>query len=272
MGYVSIKTAAAYASQQNNPTSVYANMSGLPNLTIFAASSFTYPMVEIARVYADKYDISVSTSFDDTSEQVRKIVQGDPADIFISSHEDMMQRLKQNGLIDIFSITNIARNRLALVSAPDTRIFQRMPPNLNALEQLQYVNKKSTMVLSDPDDTSLGLYSKHAIMNIGARNNVPLWEAVSKNILRSRDAKETLYLITHGRRTGIVFYSDTYNNPEVNVLTVFDEDTHEPITYQAAVVAGDHMESARQFLTFLHSKEATTILRKYGFLPITEEN
>lgn len=249
---------------------VKADLSGLPNVTIFATSSFTYPLVEISRLYSSKNNMSISVSFDSTAEQVRKILEGDQADIFISSHPRWMNELKQNGLIDVFSLTNIAHNRLALVSSPDTYIAKRMPKNLSIMDKLLYINKRSTMVLSDPDQTALGIYSKNAIETIGKRHHYALWHDIDKNILRSSGAKDTLYLISHGSRAGIVYYSDAYQNPEVDILAVFEEDTHEPITYQAAVVAGEHMQHARDFLKFLEtSPEFAHILTKYGFSPLT---
>jgi molybdate transport system substrate-binding protein len=52
----------------------------------------------------------------------------------------------------------------------------------------------------------------------------------------------------------------------VRVVGVFPEDSHPPITYQAAIVKGNNMETGRVFLAFLKSPEAKNIFQKYGFL------
>ncbi len=247
--------------------SALADMRGLPNVTILADSSLTSPMTEIIRIYSRKHNISITASFDPTSEQAFKISEGDLADIFISAHPRWITDLKQKGLLDVFSLINLAQNRLALVSAKDLNFAKRLK-NRTLSEQLLFIDKMTLMVISDPNETALGLYSSEAVEHVGQNIQIPLWSRIKPNILRSDDAKDTLYLIAHGSRAGIVYYSDAHNNPEIDILSVFDSKLHSPITYQAAVVAGENMSHARDFLIFLGTPEVAAIFAKYGFLPM----
>lgn len=240
----------------------------LPNLTILADSSLTGPLTEIIRRYSRDHHVTITASFEDTSEQAIKIAEGENADIFISAHPHWMTELKQQGLVDVFSIANLVRNRLVLVSSVEYRLGKNLNKDMDSFQQILYLNNKSLMVLSDPDNTALGLYSKDAIDNLGNLKEVSLWNKVKNNIIRASSAKDCLYLITHGKRTGIIYASDAYLNKEVALLSTLDDNTYDPIIYQAAVVAGENMKDARELLEFLRSKPVTDIFIKYGFLSL----
>ncbi len=120
--------------------------------------------------------------------------------------------------------------------------------------------------MGDFDDSALGFYSKQVLQNLDIQQNSNQWENLRNKIIPSSNAKNVLYLITHGETAGISYFSDSYNNQEVNVLSVIDDNLHEPIIYQAAVVAGENMTLARSFLIFLQSNEAKQIYKKYGFI------
>lgn len=243
----------------------HADLRNLPSITVLAPSSVTEPLTEIIRLYSHNHNITITASYDESTEQINRIIEGNPADIVILPHPNWTKELKQMGVIDVNSISNLVKNRLALINTKGSYLTRHMPEKLSLAEQLVYLNKRTTMALSDPETTPLGIYSKDAIQNIGKYNSLNLWQHINKNILRTGNAKNNLYIIAKGNTAGITFYSDAYNNPEVNILSVFDEKYHQPITYQAAVVASENMGTAREFLTFLQSKEVSDIFIKYGF-------
>jgi molybdate transport system substrate-binding protein len=238
----------------------------LPQITILAASSMSEPITELVRVYSKKSNIIVTASFDGTAELAEKIEQGEQADVFIASHPLWMQGLKQRGLIDVYSLTNIAKNRLVLVGSKKSRIGATALEGKSFATQLDYLSGRSIMVMGDFDNSALGLYTKGAILNTDKRKHTKLWGALSKKIIPSPNSKNALYLITHGETAGIIYYSDAYNNKEVSILSVVDESLHEPVVYQAAVVAGENMGLARDFLKFLQSGQAKDVYKKYGFI------
>lgn len=238
----------------------------LPQVTILAASSISEPLTELTRIYSKKQNIIVTASFDGTAEQARKIEQGEQADIFISSHPFWMSVLKQKGLIDVYSLTNLVRNKLALTISIKSSLNALPIPGAGLISKLNYLNSRTIMVMGDFDDSALGLYTKQTIQNIDSREHTKLWEKLHNKIIPSPSAKNTLYLIAHGETAGITYYSDTYNNKEVNVLHVIDNSLHDPIIYQAAVVAGENMTLARDFLIFLQSEQAKQIYKKHGFI------
>ena len=240
----------------------YADLRGLPQITVLAASSLTEPLIEMARLYSEKEHITVTTSFDDSGELVREIDQGDSADVVITASSGLMSMLKQKGVLDSYSIRNIIKNRLALVRSKYIRGYQEKP---TILEHLYQLDRRTIMVMADPETTTLGQYTKQVLEALSVPEE-DLWKRLSRKVMRGASGKNTLYLILRGNTAGIVYASDAVNHDELQVIAIFDESLHTPIIYQGAVVVGENMSYARGFMEFLQSDHAHRIFLKYGFV------
>ena len=64
---------------------------------------------------------------------------------------------------------------------------------------------------------------------------------------------------------GQVYATDAAISNKVRVVGVFPLDSHPPIVYPVAAVAGGKISGAKLFLEFLRSPEARVIFEKYGF-------
>jgi molybdate transport system substrate-binding protein len=64
---------------------------------------------------------------------------------------------------------------------------------------------------------------------------------------------------------GIVYATDAAISDKVRIAGAFPEDSHAPITYPVAIVAGQDTPEARAFLTLLQGPAAAAIFRRYGF-------
>ncbi len=54
--------------------------------------------------------------------------------------------------------------------------------------------------------------------------------------------------------------------PKLGVAGTFPADSHDPILYPAAVLAGEDTPEARAFLAFLGTQPAQDVFEHYGFL------
>lgn len=245
----------------------YANLRDLPQITVLASASLTKPLTEIARIYSRENNVTVTVSFDEVSEQARKIDEGVAADIFISSHPSWITSVKQKGLIDVNSITNLVKNKLALVASANSRINKHIPQEGDVESKIIHLSIRTIMVIANPETTTLGLYTKQALQKIGEQGGTNIWAKIEKNelnIINAVSSENTLSMILDGDTAGIVFYSDAENNKELHILSVLDESLYEPIIYQGAVVAGKSMTNARSFLDYLKTQNARNIFRKHG--------
>ncbi len=244
----------------------YADLRGLPNITILASSSLTTPITELAIEYSRQKNITVTTSYNSTSEQAWKIEDGESADVFISSHPYWMASLKQMGLIDVYSLTNLVKNKLVLITSAKGKLNEYPIVATGIQGKLENLGNRTIMSFGDPNNTALGMYTKQAIERLDEINKTKLWQVLNAKTIKSLSSKNNLYLIAQGETAGITYYSDAKGNDEVRILNVIDESLHEPIIYQAAVVAGENMTYARNFLDFIQTDESKQVFKKHGFI------
>jgi molybdate transport system substrate-binding protein len=114
--------------------------------------------------------------------------------------------------------------------------------------------------MGDPDHVPVGIYGEKALESLG------LWSGVQDRIARTNDVRAALTLVERGEAPlGIVYSTDAAISDKVKVIGVFPEDSHPPIIYPVAVVAGKDTPAATRFLAFLKGPEAKAIFEKYGF-------
>ncbi len=238
----------------------HAELKDLPQLTILSSPSLDRVLTKVARDYSSQREVTVTTSFEPDSEQVERIREGNPADIIITSHAQWMSDLKQRGLVDIYSINNLVRNNLCLTASTNSAV-SRYSIDLDASleKKIDFILDRAFVVIGDPVYSSLGVYTLQALSALDAE------ERVLSRAIRAGGA-ENAYLIAKGQHAGIVFCSDISGNEELMQLGMFPEEIHEPIIYQVAVVAGENMERARNFIEYLNKPETQKIFKNAGFV------
>lgn len=229
------------------------------NLTIFAESNMVYALTEIARNYSKEKNIVVSINFSSSFELIQNIDYGEPADIFISSHQDWIDNLKQKGVVDVYNVSNIARDRLVVVASKNNEKIN----NLGAANSRQNVegvfkiaDENKIPIIVGSEYTSLGRYTSDITKNMNVdKNNIYKKINEDKNSIIDFITESPSYL-------GVVLKSETKNQNDIKILAEADLE----IYYQALVIAGDNMEKARDFLKYLKSDQAKKILLAKGFI------
>jgi molybdate transport system substrate-binding protein len=64
---------------------------------------------------------------------------------------------------------------------------------------------------------------------------------------------------------GLVYATDAAISKKVRVVGTFPVESHPPIVYPVAAVAGQQTDAAAEFLDFLKTPEARAVFEKYGF-------
>jgi molybdate transport system substrate-binding protein len=64
---------------------------------------------------------------------------------------------------------------------------------------------------------------------------------------------------------GVVYRSDALAEPRVRTVGEFPAETHPPIIYPAAVVAGGRSKIAYEYLRYLRSQAASAVWQRHGF-------
>lgn len=222
---------------------------------VLAPSSMQEAIEAAADTWAVQGHPRPVTSFAGTPSLARQVLQGAPADLFVSADAQWMDELERAGRIDPASRSAVAGNRLVLV-APSARA-KPLPLEPRAFAAAL---GPGPLALADPASVPAGRYGKAALESLG------LWAAAEGNISASENVRAALALVQRGEaRLGLVYASDADAASEVAVVAELPETSHPPIRYLIALVAGTDHPDAAAFRAFLLSPEGQAILRRHGF-------
>jgi molybdate transport system substrate-binding protein len=229
-----------------------------PNsITVFAAASTTNAVTEIGRLFGAESSLRFIPSFASSSTLAKQIGQGAPADVFISANKSWMDYLEKKGLIVSRTRFDILSNSIAVIAPLDSEIPQtRGSPSLDLLNRLQ----EEWLAMGDPDHVPAGMYARQALSSLG------LWQTVEGRVARTKDVRAALALVERGEAPlGIVYATDAAITGNVKIVGVFPEESHPPIVYPMAIIAGRQSPIAEAFLDFLETEKARAVFEKYGF-------
>lgn len=224
-------------------------------LTIFAAASLTTVLSELTPLFEQETDSEIEIVFAGTGALARHIENGAPADIFLSANEDWMTYLVETGSIDAVSKRSFASNRIALI-APGTSTWsiELDRPDLSG------VLEGKPFALGDPGSVPAGIYGAQAL------HALKLYEPLSRSFAFAPNVRVVLAWVARGDvGAGLVYVTDTLNEPNTRVVTILPEDSHDPISYWAARISRSDNDLSSRFLDFLLTAEAQTILVTSGF-------
>lgn len=221
------------------------------SFTVLAEPQLVLPITEITRLYALRNGVSMLAAFDESIEQEMKLLDGEQGDVLITSYPAVITDLRQRGMIDIYSQTTVAIDKLVLVSAKKEG---RSSHNalLAALGQ-------QPLLLANPERYIEGLYGREIAQRLNHGN--PLAIPPVEYSLRS-----VLYdAIRKNDGIGILLHSEAQRLEGEKLILPLPNADYPPVMYQAFAVAGENMPVARSFVEFLGSTEAQRIFARYGF-------
>jgi molybdate transport system substrate-binding protein len=228
------------------------------NLTILSESNMTYPLVKIARLYSESKNSTVSINFNNSHALIKDIEAGEPADIFISSHPDWIENLKQKGLVDVYNLANLAKDNLVLVTSRNKKADTSKISQIYDIKTIfrEIIRQRSSLIV-DSNHTSLGKYTDTILQKDGFMNQI----VYRKNIEDKKHIAD--FINQNDEYYGIILTSSVKDYNNILVLkTIEDIEIH----YQALAIAGNNMDKARDFLEFIKSQQAKDIFAESGFV------
>lgn len=227
-------------------------------VTVFAAASTTNALTEIADAFAASGAGKVTLSFAASSTLAKQVEQGAPAHIFLSADEKWMGYMAEKGLIDPASRVDLLGNRVALIAPADGAIAS---VDIVAGFPLATLLGDGRLATGDPDHVPVGTYARQALQALG------VWSVAESRLARVDTVRAALALVERGEvPLGIVYTTDAAISPKVKVVGIFPADSHSPVVYPAALVAGPLPDAAKAFFSYMASPAAQVVWRKYGFV------
>ena len=226
-------------------------------LTVFAAASLTNAMQDVGTLWMAKGHGRVVFSFASSSTLAQQIERGAPAGVFVSADEKWMDDLAHHGGLAPDTRMDLLDNTLVLVEPKAGLKPVRLVPggNLDAV-----LGRAGRLAVGDPGHVPAGIYAQQALEHLG------MWPKLERRLAPADSVRSALRLVELGEApAGIVYGTDVRVTPSLGVAAEFPADSHDPILYPAAVVAGNDSAEARGFLAFLKTQPAQDVFAHYGF-------
>jgi len=227
-------------------------------VTLFAAASTTEAAEAVAgaagRAGLGPVRVVVAAS----STLARQIEQGAPADLFLSANAAWMDYLGKRGLIAPETRVDLLGNTLVLLAPPGNPLGLTLTgPDGPGLA---LALGDGRLALGDPDHVPAGIYAKAALQHLG------LWNDLAPKAAFGGSVRAALALVERGEAAaGVVYATDARLAPDLETAAAFPPDSHPPIVYPLAVVAGRIGPEVMAVYRYLKGPEGLAIFRGYGF-------
>lgn len=222
-------------------------------VTVFAAASLKNALDEIAADFIAETGHDVAISYAGSNALARQIIEGAPADLFISANVEWLDQVEAQGLVD--SRTDLLGNRLVLIGHGDAE-----PVQISAATDLAAMLDGGKLAMAMVDSVPAGQYGKAALETLG------LWDDLRDDVAQSDNVRAALMLVSTGEAPlGIVYATDAAAGDNVTIIGEFPQDSYPPITYPAALLDQAEDQADRDFFQALGGSAAAEIFARHGF-------
>ena len=225
-------------------------------VVVFAAASLKTALDEVAAEFEASTGHSVTISYAGSNQLSKQIIEGAPADIFLSAAVNWMDAVDQAGLVAVGQRRDLWGNDLVLIAHGTGASPVAIGPELDLPSLLGGGRLSMAMV----DAVPAGQYGKQSLEALG------LWAVAEPLVAQSENVRAALALVATGEAPyGIVYASDAVAGDNVTVVGQFPETSHAPITYPAALLTGAADAADRAFFDALSADAADAKFAAQGF-------
>ena len=228
---------------------------------VFAAASTKNALDAVIGEYNIHKKTQILPVYGSSATLAKQIELGAPADIFLSANVPWVDHLVNKGIIEATNTKNILKNRLVLITNDQTR------PKIDDLKSTDFSKllQDEKIAMGMVSSVPAGIYSKQALVHLNQ------WNAISQQVVQADNVRTALqYLLSKNVGFAMVYASDAKLFPELKILGMFEDFTHDPIIYPASLVNSESRE-ANLFFEYLAEPKTLKVFEKYGFL-ITSGN
>lgn len=218
---------------------------------IYTAASARDVIAELAETFSKDADVEVKVNPDSSSRLATQIIEGAPADLFLSASDEWAEAVKDKDLAEL--MRPLLGNVLVIV------VPKGNPEKISRAKDLLKVKR---VALAGPK-VPAGKYAGRALKKVG----VLLDLEKQKKIVFADDVRAALAFVERGEaEAGVVYATDARVSDKVEAVYNFATDDKDPIRYPLVLLKkGAAKKEARQFYDFLLTSRATAVFEKHGF-------
>lgn len=225
-----------------------------PLLHVYASPSLATSLPGVLREYSKTKGIPISVECDNPENLIQNIVHGDAADLFLAESPEWFMRLKNQGMMDVYSQSVLMMNELVLTGPVID------PAPVSAEEQLKSYIASGVPVYTLPPETVQGGYTQAWLQMKVENAAIPVNYLTTPAELQGELLKGNAAVIAY-KTEGLSDVIGTLSRP----IPTSETGT---IAYQGAVVAGEYMDEARDLLRFIRNPAMIDYFTHLGFIPV----
>ena len=223
---------------------------------VFAAASLKNVLDAINDAWRRETGKHATIAYAASSTLAKQIENGAPADLFISADRDWMNYLDTRKLINPESRSDLLGNSLVLIAPASGTVKLSIVPDFGLAAALG----DGRLAMADPAAVPAGRYGMAALEHLG------VWSSVEKRVAAAENVRAALLLVARGEAPlGIVYKTDAIAEPAVKILAAFPQDTHPPIVYPMASIAGGANPDSPALAAYLRGAAAHAQFEAQGF-------
>ncbi len=226
------------------------------DVVVFAAASLKTALDQVAAEFQANTGHQVVISYAGSNALAKQIIEGAPADVFVSAAVNWMDEVEKAGLVAADSRVDLLGNRLVLIAHGKDAADVDLRPGVDLAGLLDGGRLSMAMV----DAVPAGQYGRAALESLG------VWASVEGSVAQSDNVRAALALVAAGEAPyGIVYASDAVAEDNVTVVATFPPETHPPIIYPAALLTNATDDADRAFYQTLSGDAAKDAFVAQGF-------
>lgn len=231
------------------------------SITVVADPSLSLPLTKIARKYSKEKQISVAIAFFPAARQESEFAANEGAayDVLITPRVKLLESLKQQGMVDIYSEVVVARNRLVLTAAVKNDFHASLANAFPLNDFLTYFQGQPKLLVGNPEAMIEGSIAREALRKQG------VLEDLEPYTLYISSLPEMMTMVQDEGKLAFMFESDARQHEGLKIVDHMALGSYEPVSYIGVVLAGDKMEDARAFLDYIRQSAQQDILQSYYF-------
>lgn len=223
------------------------------DIKISVPASMTDALKEIAAQFGTTgKHAPIIPNFGSSGTLAKQIVEGAPADLFISANQKWMTYLRDEKKIDLPSEKILATNVLVFIGAKN--------PSVSKLADIVRLKQ---VAIGSPKSTPAGEYAVQAMEKAGIYKQME----EGQKLVMAKDVRQSLAYVERGETEGaFVYRTDALLASQAVILFEVPQELYEKVTYPIALtVEGAANPEAKAFYAYLTGPEAMKIFLKYGF-------
>lgn len=233
-------------------------------LTIGVAANFTTTFKQLEQEFEQHSGHKVTPSFGSTGQLYAQILHGAPFDLFLAADAKRVDMLVEQHRAVGPSSFIYAQGKLVLLSTTDK-------PMINGSLLSQHPQHSWRLAIANPKLAPYGLAAVETLQALGVYSKLKAHLIIAQNIA------QTMQFVASGSiDLGFVALSQVLaiNGIDSNQYWLVPAEMYQPINQKAVLLnRGINNSTAKEFLTYLRSDNAISIIRSHGYstVPVTTQ-